>query len=237
MSKISHGINLGKESAARAALEFVKNEMTVGLGTGSTAKIFVDLLAQKVFTEGLKIRVLATSSATNKQARQLGLPLTTIDDVKKIDLVVDGADEVDPKLIMIKGGGGALLQEKIVAESSERMIVIVDESKIVDKLGKFPLPVEVIKFGSDFTRKRIINELKKLGYTEISANWRFEEERQFLTDEGHYILDLELNQVTEHNILNRSIKAVTGVVETGLFINLADRVLIGHNNGELEIIE
>ena len=237
MSKISYGINLGKESAARAALEFVKNEMTVGLGTGSTAKIFVDLLAQKVFTEGLKIRVLATSSATNKQARQLGLPLTTIDDVKKIDLVVDGADEVDPKLIMIKGGGGALLQEKIVAESSERMIVIVDESKIVDKLGKFPLPVEVIKFGSDFTRKRIINELKKLGYTEISANWRFEEERLFLTDEGHYILDLELNQVTEHNILNRSIKGVTGVVETGLFINLADRVLIGHNNGDLEIIE
>lgn len=237
MSKISHGINLGKESAARAALEFVKNEMTVGLGTGSTAKIFVDLLAQKVFTEGLKIRVLATSSATNKQARQLGLPLTTIDDVKKIDLVVDGADEVDQKLIMIKGGGGALLQEKIVAESSERMIVIVDESKIVDKLGKFPLPVEVIKFGSDFTRKRIINELKKLGYTEISANWRFEEERLFLTDEGHYILDLELNQVTEHNILNRSIKGVTGVVETGLFINLADRVLIGHDNGELEIIE
>ena len=233
MSKISHGINLGKESAARAALEFVKNEMTVGLGTGSTAKIFVDLLAQKVFTEGLKIRVLATSSATNKQARQLGLPLTTIDDVKKIDLVVDGADEVDQKLIMIKGGGGALLQEKIVAESSERMIVIVDESKIVDKLGKFPLPIEVIKFGSDFTRKRIINELEKLGYSEISANWRFEEERQFLTDEGH----LELNQVTEHNILNRSIKAVTGVVETGLFINLADRVLIGHNNGELEIIE
>ena len=117
------------------------------------------------------------------------------------------------------------------------MIVIVDESKIVDKLGKFPLPVEVIKFGSNFTRKKIIDELEKLGYSEISANWRFDEKRPFITDEGHYILDLGLIQLRDHNILNRSIKGITGVVETGLFINLADKVIIGHNNGELEIIE
>ena len=236
MPKISNYINLGKESAAKAALKYIKTDMTIGLGTGSTAKIFVDLLAKKILEEGLNLEVLATSSATNQQARQLKLPLTTLNTVGKVDLVVDGADEVDPNLAMIKGGGGALLQEKIVAESSKRMIIIVDETKIVDNLGHFPLPIEVIKFGSEFTRKRILSELENLGYLGISAKWRKDRESLFLTDEDHYILDLELNKIHDPILLNQRIKGVTGVVETGLFLELANKVIIGNNKGELKII-
>ncbi len=237
MSKVSNEPNLGKKVAASEALKMVETDMVIGLGTGSTAKIFVDLLAQKYVEEGLNIEVLATSSSTAEQAKNLGLPLTTLNDVDWVDIVVDGADEVDSNLDLIKGGGGALLQEKIVAKSSNTMIVIVDESKIVKTLGRFPLPVEIVQFGSEFTKKTISEKLYDLGYSESSSKWRQDGEQFFVTDEGHYILDLKLNQIKDAISLNDEMKSVTGVVETGLFINLANKIIIGNNTGNLRIQE
>ena len=232
---MSKDINLGKEAAAREALKLIKTDMILGLGTGSTAKIFVDLLADKYFEEKLNIKVLSTSSSTASQARRLGLPLTSLNDVGRVDIVVDGADEVDSNLNLIKGGGGALLQEKIVAECSGKMIVIVDEGKIVTNLGRFPLPIEIIKFGSEFTRRMILEELGNLGCRDICANWRKNGKGLFLTDEGHYILDLNLNQIKDPILMHDKIKAITGVVETGLFINLANLVIIGDNTGQFTL--
>tara|TARA_B100001250_G_C19663352_1_gene728140 strand:+ start:40 stop:750 length:711 start_codon:yes stop_codon:yes gene_type:complete len=232
---MSKDINLGKEAAAREALKLIKTDMILGLGTGSTAKIFVDLLANKYFEEKLNIKVLSTSSSTASQARRLGLPLTSLNDVGRVDIVVDGADEVDSNLNLIKGGGGALLQEKIVAECSGKMIVIVDEGKIVTNLGRFPLPIEIIKFGSEFTRRMILEELGNLGCGDICANWRKNGKGLFLTDEGHYILDLNLNQIKDPVLMHDKIKAITGVVETGLFINLANLVIIGDNTGQFTL--
>ena len=234
---MSKDINLGKEAAAREALKLIKTDMILGLGTGSTAKIFVDLLAQKYFEEKLNIKVLSTSSTTASQARRLGLPLTSLNDVEKVDLVVDGADEVDTNLNLIKGGGGALLQEKIVAKSSGKMVVIVDEDKIVTNLGRFPLPTEIIKFGSKFTGQRILEEIRNLGYEDICANWRKNGKGLFLTDEGHYILDLNLNQIKDPALMHEKIKGITGVVETGLFINLANVVIVGDKEGQIRLKE
>ena len=155
MSDISINFDKAKEAAAKEALTFIRSNMVIGLGTGSTAKIFVDLLAEKFFSEKLDIEVLSTSSKTEIHAKNLGLPLTQIDKVSKIDIVIDGADETDMKLNLIKGGGGALLQEKIVASNSDKMIVIVDTSKVVENLGNFPLPIEIVKFGCSSTMKQI----------------------------------------------------------------------------------
>ena len=232
---MSKDINLGKEAAAREALKLIKTDMILGLGTGSTAKIFVDLLADKYFEEKLNIKVLSTSSSTASQARRLGLPLTSLNDVGRVDIVVDGADEVDSNLNLIKGGGGALLQEKIVAECSGKMIVIVDEGKVVTNLGSFPLPIEIIKFGSEFTRHMILEKLRNLGYIDIYSSWRRDDKGFFLTDEGHYILDLHLNQIKDPILIHDKIKAITGVVETGLFINLANLVIIGDNTGQFTL--
>ena len=234
---MSNDTNLGKQAAAREALKFVKTDMIIGLGTGSTAKIFVDLLAQRYFDGGLNIKVLSTSSSTASQAKKLDLPLTSLNHVGRVDVVVDGADEVDANLNLIKGGGGALLQEKIVAESSDTMIVIVDEGKIVTNLGRFPLPIEIIKFGCEFTRHMILEELRNLGYEDIYSNWRRDGKGFFLTDEGHNILDLNLSQIKDPILLHDKIKAITGVVETGLFINLANVVIIGDNSGQFKLKE
>ena len=159
--------DVGKKIAAEEALNFVHSEMVIGLGTGSTAKIFVDLLSQKYFKENLNIKVLATSSSTELQSKSLGLPITSIESVNYVDLTIDGADEVDSDLNLLKGGGGALLQEKIVASYSKKMIVIVDNSKVVDNLGKFPLPIEIVKFGSKCTQKKIENTQK---YQKLTKN-------------------------------------------------------------------
>ena len=235
MSKVFDELDLGKVTAANEALTMIKTDMIIGLGTGSTAKIFVDLLAQKYMEDDLNIRVLATSSSTANQATELGLPLTSINKVEKVDIVVDGADEVDPNLNLIKGGGGALLQEKIVAQNSDLMVVIVDEQKIVTNLGRFPLPIEVIKFGSEFTKKLILQKLADLGYSEISSNWRKNGRQFFLTDEGHYILDLNLTQIIDPILMDKILKGITGVVETGLFVNLANKVIIGDNKGNFKL--
>ena len=230
-------LNRAKKVAAKEALSFINSKMIIGLGTGSTAKIFVELLAKKFFSEKLDIQVLSTSSLTEKQAKSLGLPITKIADVSRIDIVVDGADETDMSLNLIKGGGGALLQEKIVASNSEKMVVIVDSSKVVTRLGKFPLPIEIVKFGSNQTKKKIENILYDLGYSNFKMNWRKCNKNFFVTDEKHFILDLSLKKITDPHILDMNIKKVVGVVETGLFINMANLVIIGKDDGSFKLIE
>ena len=237
MSVNSTILNRAKKVAAKEALSFIHSKMIIGLGTGSTAEVFVELLAKKFFSEKLDIQVLSTSSLTEKQAKSLGLPLTKITDVSRIDIVVDGADETDMNLNLIKGGGGALLQEKIVASNSEKMVVIVDSSKVVTRLGKFPLPIEIVKFGSNHTKKKIENILYDLGYSNFNMNWRKYNKNYFVTDEKHFILDLSLKKITDPHILDMNIKKVVGVVETGLFINMANLVIIGNNDGSFKLIE
>lgn len=237
MSDISLNFNKAKEAAAKEALTFIRSKMVIGLGTGSTAKIFVDLLAKKFFSEKLDIKVLSTSSKTEIQAKNLGLPLTQIDRVSKIDIVIDGADETDMKLNLIKGGGGALLQEKIVASNSDKVIVIVDSNKVVENLGKFPLPIEVVKFGCHSTKKKIEKKLYEIGFSNFSMNWRMENNNYFITDEKHYILDLNLNKIPDPNFLHKIINHIPGVVETGLFIKIANLVIVGDDKGNIKFIK
>ena len=237
MSDISINSDKAKVAVAKEALTFIRPNMVVGLGTGSTAKIFVDLLAKKFFSEKLDIEVLSTSSKTEIQAKNLGLPLTQIDKVSKIDIVIDGADETDMNLNLIKGGGGALLQEKIVASNSDKMIVIVDSSKVVENLGKFPLPIEIVKFGCNSTKKQIEKKLYEIGYSNFSMNWRKENDNFFITDEKHYILDLNLNKIQDPNFLHRIINHIPGVVEIGLFIKIANLVIVGDEKGNVKFIK
>ena len=237
MSDISINFDKAKKVAAEAALTFIRSNMVIGLGTGSTAKIFVELLAKKFFSEKLNIKVLSTSSKTEIQAKNLGLPLTQINEVSKIDIVIDGADETDAKLNLIKGGGGALLQEKIVASNSDKVIVIVDTSKVVENLGKFPLPVEIVKFGSNSTKKQIEKMLYEIGFSNFTLNWRKENNNFFITDEKHYILDLNLNKIQHPDILHEKINNIPGVVETGLFIKIANLVIVGDDKGNYKYIK
>tara|TARA_A100001011_G_C14276605_1_gene829552 strand:- start:832 stop:1545 length:714 start_codon:yes stop_codon:yes gene_type:complete len=234
---MSINFNKAKEVAAKEALSFIQSNMIIGLGTGSTAKIFVDLLAKKFFLEKLDIKVLSTSKKTEIQAKKLGLPLTKIDKVSKIDIVIDGADEADPNLNLIKGGGGALLQEKIVAFNSDKMVVIIDDSKIVETLGKFPLPIEIVKFGYIKTKEKIKKLLYDLSYKDFSMNWRKKNNNYFTTDEKHYILDLSLKKIQNPDILNKKINYIPGVVETGLFIKVASIAIVGDDNGNCKIIK
>ena len=237
MSDISVNYDKAKVAAAKEALTFIRSNMVIGLGTGSTAKIFVDLLAKKFFSEKLDIEVLSTSSKTEIQAKNLGLPLTQIDKVPKIDIVIDGADETDMNLNLIKGGGGALLQEKIVASNSNKMIVIVDSGKVVENLGKFPLPIEIVKFGCNSTKKQIEKKLYEIGYSNFSMNWRKENNNFFITDEEHYILDLNLNKIKDPNFLHETINHIPGVVEIGLFIQIANLVIVGDEQGNIKFIK
>jgi ribose 5-phosphate isomerase A len=213
-----------KQRAAAAALDFVEPGMKLGLGTGSTAARFVDLLGAKV-AAGLKIVGVPTSEATRKQAESLKIPLATLEDLPELDLTIDGADEIDPELRLIKGGGGALLREKIVAASSRRMLVIVDSSKKVARLGAFPLPVEVVPFGLGSTRLRLERVCERLGLAgEVALRQRGGE--AFVTDGGHYILDGGFGAIPDPERLAAHIRALPGVVEHGLFLNLASVALV-----------
>src|SRR6478736_656220 len=206
-----------KREAAERALELVKPGMKLGLGSGSTARHFVDLVGERV-KAGLDIQCVATSEATALQAKALGIPLGTLDDIPELDLTVDGADEVDPKLSLIKGGGGALLREKIVASASKRMVVIADSTKLVPQLGAFPLPIEVVPFGLAATRRHIERAFAELG---LAGPLRLRgESSPFVTDGEHYILDCSLGAIADPEALSELLSPIPGVVEHGLFVGI-----------------
>lgn len=223
-----------KLRAAERALTYVEPGMRLGLGTGSTAAKFVDLLGEKV-KAGLEVLCVATSEATAAQARALGIPLTTLDDCPELDLTIDGADELTEDVMLIKGGGGALLREKIVASASERFIVIADASKKVETLGKFPLPVEVVRFGVTATKNLITEMAAGAGCTgEITL--RLGRDRQpFVTDGGNYVFDCAFDEIDDPDALDMMLKMVPGVVENGLFLGMAERAIIAGPNGVEEL--
>lgn len=220
---------LKREAAARA-LEYVRPGMRLGLGTGSTAAHFVDLLAEKV-KAGLDVVGVPTSEATRLQAEKLGVPLATLDEQPELDLTVDGADEIDPALNLVKGGGGALLREKIVASASREMIVIADETKLVDRLGRFPLPIEIVDFGVAAIMRSIEAALAAEGCAGPLNLRRSKDGHVFVTDQGHFIVDAGLKTIGDARSLARRLAEVAGVVEHGLFIGLASRAILAGHSG------
>jgi ribose 5-phosphate isomerase A len=217
-----------KEAAAHASLRFVRDGDIVGLGTGSTAVYAVRFLGERV-QAGLKIRGIPTSIHTQELAASLGIPLTTLDEVQQIDVTIDGADEVGPQLQLIKGGGGALLREKIVASATRKFVIIADSTKQVAMLGKFPVPVEVIKFAEALVAKKI-SAMGAAVKVRADAS-----SRKFITDEGNHILDCHFGQIPDPAGLARKLETTPGVVEHGLFIGMASVALIGKGNQVLEI--
>jgi ribose 5-phosphate isomerase A len=209
-----------KREAARRALDLVRPGMRLGLGTGSTARHFVDLLGEAV-RQGLTVVGVPTSEKTRAQAESLGVPLTSLDETPELDLVVDGADEVDPGLNLIKGGGGALLREKIVAAAAKRMIVIADDSKLVERLGAFALPIEVVPFGLAATRNHIVQSAGECGCRGEIRLRLGAGGAPFVTDGGHHILDGAFGAIPDPAGLAAALAAIPGVVEHGLFIGLA----------------
>lgn len=224
-----------KRAAAAAALALVQDGMKVGLGTGSTAEAFLDLLGPRV-RGGFKLIGVPTSERTAQKARALGITLGTLDDLAPLDLTIDGADEADRNLDLIKGAGGALLREKIVAASSRRMVVIADESKLVARLGKFPLPVEVIEFGQKTTLSRIRVALAELGYQNVTISQRMKDNAPYRSDNNNFIYDCGLDVIPSAAKLAAALSAIPGVVEHGLFVGIARTLLIAHP-GEVETIE
>jgi ribose 5-phosphate isomerase A len=220
-----------KENAAMAAMEFVEDGMTIGLGTGSTAKYFVEMLAEEV-ADGLVVRCIETSEQTRRLASSLGVPLIPFEQVERIHLTVDGADEVDPQGQLIKGGGAALLREKIIANASDHMVVIADPSKQVERLGKFPLPVEVTPFGYTITAKLVYDVLAASGIDRPRVQLRSLTNGELIvTDGGNHILDCHCERIPDAEALAARLSNVPGVVEHGLFIGLARTVIIGNENG------
>lgn len=228
-------IDKAKFVAAKKAVEFVEDGMRVGLGTGSTAAWMVRCLGELVRDEGLKIRGVPTSTRTAQLARDVGIEVISLDAAKWLDLTIDGADEFDADLNLIKGGGGALLQEKIVATASDQMIVISDVSKEVETLGAFPLPVEVIPFGWQTTQALIEETLVSMDVMGRSASLRMNGDSPFVTDEGNHILDLHLKRIGDSRQMAMILNQMPGVVENGLFIDICDRVVIGYGDGKVEV--
>ena len=216
-------VNL-KEQVGIKAAEFVTDGMIVGLGTGSTAYYFVAELGRRIKEEDLQITAVTTSSVTYEQAEGLGIPLKAIDDVEVVDLTVDGADEVDPALNGIKGGGGALLMEKIVATNSKDCIWIVDESKQVETLGSFKLPVEVVQYGAE----NLFRHFEKKGY---SPAYREKDGQRFVTDQGNFIIDLDLKVIPDAEALAEELDRTVGVVDHGLFLGMVSKVIVGTPEG------
>jgi ribose 5-phosphate isomerase A len=219
-----------KRMAAERALSFVMPRMRLGLGTGSTATKFVECLAAKV-KQGLEVVCVPTSETTRMQAHAAGIPIATLDEVPFLDLTVDGADELDGALRLIKGGGGALLREKIVATASERMVVIADASKRVEALGAFPLPVEVVRFGLTATRNMIEMLAADAGCRgDIKLRLGFDRQ-PFVTDGGNYIFDCAFGRIDDPEALDEALKFIPGVVENGLFLGIADAAVIAGPDG------
>jgi len=219
-----------KRAAAARAVEFVRSGMRLGLGTGTTAAHFVELLAERV-RAGLSVLAVPTSEATRAQAARLRITLTTLDDTPELDLTVDGADEIGPDLTLIKGGGGALLREKIVAAASVRMVVIADDSKCVPVLGHFPLPVEIVPFGATVTRQQVETAAADVG-DPGPARLRLDHSgHAFVTDSGHWLLDAQLRRITDPRALASRLSAIPGVMEHGLFIGLARTAIVAGPDG------
>lgn len=219
-----------KKLVGDKAATFVEDNMTVGLGTGSTAKYMVEAVAKRVKEEGLNLTCVSTSTVTENQAKKLGLNVKALAEVDEIDLTIDGADEVSPDFQGIKGGGGALLFEKIVAINSKKNIWIVDDSKLVETLGAFPLPVEVVTLGSE----HLFANFERQGY---QPTYRLDEnQNKFKTDAGNLIIDLHLEKIKDPKELAQTLKNEVGVVEHGLFIDIVDQIIVGDDEGNIQIM-
>jgi ribose 5-phosphate isomerase A len=217
-----------KQAAARAAVELVENGKIVGLGSGSTAALATRFLAERV-RAGLKIVGIPTSQKTAQLAEQLGIPLATLEEHSRIDIDLDGADEIDPQLNLIKGGGGAFLREKIIASISRRFLVIADSAKQVERLGKFPLPVEVIPFAQSLIK----GEIEALG-AEVKLR-QYVYGNPYVTDEGHHVLDCMFGEIADPSALADTLRRIPGVVEHGLFLGMAEMALIGKDGNVIQI--
>ncbi|UWQ50893.1 ribose-5-phosphate isomerase RpiA [Leisingera caerulea] len=228
-------IDKAKFVAAKRAAEMVEDGMRVGLGTGSTAAWLVRCLGEMVQKDGLKITAVPTSSRTAALARDVGINVVSLDEAKWLDMTIDGADEFDADLNLIKGGGGAHLQEKIVATASDQMVVIADASKSVETLGAFPLPVEVLRFGWQSSQALIEETLVSMDVMGRSTTLRMNGDAPFVTDEGNYILDLHLNRIGNARQLALVLNQIPGVIENGLFIDICDTVVIGYGDGRVEV--
>jgi ribose 5-phosphate isomerase A len=228
-------IDKAKFVAAKRAVDFIESGMKVGLGTGSTAAWMVRCLGERVREEGLKIVGVPTSTRTAQLARQMGIHVTSLDEAKWLDVTIDGADEFDQQLALIKGGGAALLQEKIVATASDLMIVIADAAKEVQQLGAFPLPIEVIPFGWQTSKALVEEMLVSMDVLARDVTLRMNGERPLVTDESNYILDLHLKRIGNPRQLALVLNQIPGVVENGLFIDICDIVVVGHGDGRVTV--
>jgi ribose 5-phosphate isomerase A len=217
-----------KQLAAERAVTYIQDGMTVGLGTGSTAAYAIKKLGERVAKEHLQIRAIATSQRSEELARELNIPIVSFDEIDKIDLTIDGADEVDEQLNLIKGGGGALLREKVVATNSRELIIIVDETKLVKRLGRFPLPVEVVPFALTVVKR----QLEQL---DCIPKLRMQDDKSYITDNGNYILDCYFGEIKLAAQLHDAIKAITGVVDSGLFIQLAKTVIAAYKDCSIQL--
>jgi len=220
---------LAKQITGEKAAEYVKDGMIIGLGTGSTAYYAVKKIGEMV-RGGLTVKAIPTSKETAELAQEEGIELIELADVDKLDLTIDGADEVDKDFNLTKGGGGALLREKIVASASERLIIIVDESKLVDKLGEFPLPVEITPFSWQYTKKMVDKY-------ECISKIRKKDGEIFVTDNGNYILDCDFGQIDNPIKLTEELNKIPGVVENGIFAEMAEIVIVGFDSGEVKVLE
>ncbi len=228
-------VDIAKKAAADHAATYVEDGMKVGLGTGSTAAWLVRRLGERRRDEGLQVTAVATSSQTESLAREVGLATSTLDAAGWLDLTIDGADEFDGAFALIKGAGGALLQEKVVAMASDRMVVIADPTKDVAQLGAFPLSIEVLEFGRQSTTTLISQALEKLGLPGREITLRMAGEVPFVTDEGNRILDLHLHKIADAAALSVALNQIPGVVENGLFVGICDTVVIGQEDGTVEV--
>jgi ribose 5-phosphate isomerase A len=220
-----------KKKVGSYAADLVKPGMIIGIGSGSTVYWLIEELEKRV-RQGLEITAVPTSIHTAELARNAGIPVMDLNNTDKLVLTIDGADEIDPQGQLIKGGGGALLQEKIVGAASEELIIVADSVKLVQQLGKVPLPVEVIPFGYKQVQQKIIAS----GFCK-AVTLRTKEGEVFVTDHGHYVLDCEYEKIPDASLLNMSLHLIPGVVETGLFINMAGKAIVGYEDGNLKVIE
>jgi len=218
-----------KKIAAEYALQFIEPGMTIGIGTGSTIYHFITALAEKV-KAGLHIKGVATSIKTERLSKELGVDMIDLNDATTVQLTIDGADEIDGRLRLIKGGGGALLQEKMVAAASDKLIIIADSHKLVAQLGNCPLPLEIIPYGWKQTQKQIGRHF------EVRSELRVNDGKTFITDHGHFILDCFFEKIENTEELSLRLNNIPGVIENGLFINMAALAIIGYENGEIRKI-